>query len=140
MTSSSQPRTKAEQLFAKAVSLRQNGATFRTAADKARLPLSTFKYCYDRKNLPKVPRTYILQAEERIVVDFINRYSDRGLPLKKDDVLDAFKSLVHTFSKERRSKLPFINGRPGKKILRLFLKQHADAIRFKRPSKEEEAR
>ena len=50
------------------------------------------------------------------------------------------QDLVKSFPLERQKKIPFIDGKPGRCFLRLFAKRNQHLIRFRRASKQEQAR
>lgn len=57
-------------------------------------------------------------------------------PLRREDVTHATLHIVLAMPAERRSKLPFVNNRPGAKFFCNFLDSNMEDIRFGNPSKE----
>lgn len=82
-------------------------------------------------------RRAFTESEESIVVEMLCRYSDRGVPLGRKQVAEAFAILVVNFSAERRYTLPFRDRRPGKTFLQSFTLRHRATLRFAKPLMQE---
>lgn len=117
------------------------GVTRRQAARIAKLPLSTFQYRLDRRHSPPTKRrTLLTEEEEKNIVSVLKRFSNRGHPLTRDDLADTVELLVRAMPLERRSKLPFVNCRPGKKFVRLFTARHIAQIKLGKARPQEAVR
>lgn len=121
-----------------------NGSSIRKAAVSCRLAKTTFHRLYKNglENAPKTRpgHTAFTCEEEESVVSLLSSFSARGYPLSEEDLLDAFEVLVTSFDPERRNRLQFRNGRPGRRFARNFRKRHANKLRFGRASKGEAKR
>ena len=71
----------------------------------------------------------LTKEEERTVVQMVLKYADRGIPLTREHVRDAIQMLVHSLPEKRKSMIPFRDGRPGVKYMRLFEKRHIRALK-----------
>lgn len=95
----------------------------------------------DQKNMsqasPSGRTPALAAAEEQVIVDLIQRYSDRGLPLTRTHVRDAFALYIARLPAARRSQMPFRDGRPGVKFLRNFTLRHKASLRFAKPLRQE---
>ena len=126
----------------------KNEMTQAQAAKSIALPRSTFHYKYHNrariieklKGRATSTRTQLSPQEEDVVVEFIQSYADQSHPIRRYDVADAVEIIVEKMPAERRSKILFRQGRPGRKFLDLFSKRHQGSITFSRPSYQEEQR
>jgi len=142
MTPKQTRESREARSFRKAVAAVAAGATQRQAAHIARLPLSTFHDRLHRHHNPRPPvnRSHLKHEEENEIVATINKFSERAVPMNRDDVADAVQVVVQKMDASRAASMPFIGGRPGKKFLSAFLKRHSKAIRLGRPSSQEDIR
>eukprot|EP00171_Calliarthron_tuberculosum_P002526 IDg2526t1 len=76
-------------------------------------------------------------AEEEVVVDLLCRYANRGLPLARAHLEEAFAILISRLPDKRQRSLPFKNGRPGPRFHRNFIRRNRDRLRFARPLRQE---
>ena len=140
MTKKKSDLAKQSERFAKAQEALSAGAKMRDAAKIARLPLSTFHYRLKKQSRLPMTRTYLSPTEENVIVELITRFSDRGYSMSREDISLAVQDMVQAFPQSRKSKLPFVNGKPGRKFLRFFALRHSSEIKFGRASKQEQAR
>ena len=151
-----------ERRLRKALQDISNGVTVRSAADAARMPKSTLHRAALRdlasgtttgarvgkratppaleKQRPVGRRPDLLPEEEKVVVDLLLFYADRGLPLTRKDVADAVSVLVERMPKDRQAALRFKDGVPGKKFLSGFIARHRSSIKFAKASPQEAVR
>ena len=106
----------------------------------ARLPVSSFYYRLKKQSLYPNLRTYLSFTEEQIIFQLITRFSDRSYSMSRDDVALAVQDMVRAFPIARQKKLAFVNGKPGKRFVRIFARRHSSLIEFGRASKQEQAR
>jgi len=85
-------------------------------------------------------RTALNDEEENSILHLIAEYSALGHPLRDSDIQDAVELMVERMLPERREKLPFANGRPGRKFIRGFRARHGDALKYSFPRREESVR
>eukprot|EP00171_Calliarthron_tuberculosum_P023847 IDg23847t1 len=117
------------------------------AAEKTfRIARSTIHHYSSAKNPPvrpdNLPRPLgrppaFAPAEEKVVVDLLCRYSNRGVPLARAHLEEAFAILISRLPIKRQRSLPFKNGRPGPRFLRNFLRRNKGRLRFARPLQQE---
>ena len=112
--------SKQERCFKKALATVDNGVDRRRASLIAHMPLSTFQYRLMHKYTKPISRTYLTVDEENVIVDLVNKYSAHGFALSNEDIGDAVEIIVASFPADRRARLPFLNNRPGYKILPKF--------------------
>eukprot|EP00171_Calliarthron_tuberculosum_P004807 IDg4807t1 len=72
-------------------------------------------------------------AEEKVVVDLLCRFADRGIPLSRAHLKEAFALFIKRLPILRQVKLPFRGGQPGPKFLRGFTRRNKERLRFVRP-------
>lgn len=133
-------------LLAVSSAVEKNEMTQAQAANGNDLPRSTFHYKYHNRaqNIEKLQgratfrRTPLSPQEEDFVVEFCQSYADQGRPIHRSDAAHAVQIIVEKMPTERRSKIMFRNGRPGRKFLDLFSERHQGSITFSRPSYQEE--
>lgn len=65
------------------------------------------------------------------------RYADQGTPLSKLHLQEALVILVSRMTEDRRLRLPFRGGRPGRKFFSAFALRHKDRLRFAKPTRQE---
>ena len=128
---------RARSRFNLAVDAVNEGATMRSAARIAHLPLSTFFRRLKRVDDPVVNgyvhhRRALTAEEEDTVIELIKKYASHGYPIGHETIKDAVEIVVSQMDEDRRKKLPFSNNRPGHKFLRLFKKRHQKSIAFAR--------
>lgn len=89
--------------------------------------------------LPRAPgRPPALSASEgKVFVDLLLRYADQGTPLSKLHLEEAFAILIARMTEDRRLRLPFRDGRPGRKFLSAFALRHYSRLRFAKPTRQE---
>lgn len=64
--------------------------------------------------------------EERVVVESLKEFASNGTPLSRHDVMDLIAMMCASFPTSRRARLPFKDGRPGKRFLSGFIRRHPD--------------
>lgn len=87
--------------------------SYRDAQRKFLIPKSTI---WDRAHAKKketTSRNALTSAEEKVIVDLILLYADRGVPLHRRHMQGAAEIVISKMTPERQSQLPFTNGRPG---------------------------
>lgn len=147
MTKCSRLQRRARDKLERAFQASASGASIREAAKIANLPRSSYHRRMqktDSENLGftecRGRRPFLTTEEENNIVTAVERFADEGHCVRKCDVADAVELMVSTFPEYRRKKIPFVDNRPGRKFLTLFLKRHANRIRLGKASKEEEIR
>ena len=127
-----------------AVNATKNEQSFHQASAISRIPLSTLHRAAKRQNQrPRPPQgrlTCLSSDEELLLVSFLSRYSDRGIPLNRVHLAEAVAVLTSHMDSRRRSKLPFKNRRPGRKFLQAFQRRHKGKLIFTRPTRQEAVR
>jgi hypothetical protein len=127
--------SRQEKRLAEAVADINNGSkTVRAAAVAAHVPATTLfrraKAASSAKaadasgyvTSPAGRRPDITAEEESRVLNLIREQSVLGHPMRRSDVADAVTIIVQTIPRERRAKLRFKNGVPGKKFMASFVK------------------
>ncbi|KAJ8929778.1 hypothetical protein NQ314_017502 [Rhamnusium bicolor] len=108
-----------------AVEACKNGMPYSTASKHFGVPRMTLKYKVlgetpmERKMGPK---TVLTVKEENKLVEWIREIIKRGFPPKKDDLILTVQRIITNSGRTT----PFVDNKPGKKWLQLFLKRHPD--------------
>ena len=127
----------------KAVVALYNGMSVRKAASVYSLPKSTV---HDAFYAPVTPRLSehqkraLTNGEEKQILCLLRRYSDKGVPLTRQHVIEAVQRLVAGFPPYRRITLPFKDGTPGPRYIRSFLRRHNDELLFVKPLRQQHER
>lgn len=115
---------KPEQMAA-ALGALERGINVSAAAKEFNVPRVTLLYKW-KGNSPREcsmgPSTTLTALEENILVQWIIAISKLHYPITKDQLLDSVEYII----KETNRKNSFINGRPGEKWYKLFLKRHPE--------------
>ena len=80
------------------------------------------------------------KEEEEILVSFLRKFANRGVPLIRRHLQDALKILVNSMDPARRYMLLFRNGVPGRAFLRAFRRRHEAELSFSKPLSQEAVR
>eukprot|EP00171_Calliarthron_tuberculosum_P002656 IDg2656t1 len=144
------PETLVQRYFLRleaAVSAVRHGMSFRKAEKTFGLPRSTVHRMVQQQlsaaSPPMLPRAPVGRppafspAEEQVVVDLLYRYADRGAPLNRVHLQEAFAILIGRMDEERRLRLPFRDRRPGRKFTAAFALRHKDLLRLAKPTRQE---
>lgn len=91
-------------------------------------------------SLPAGRRETFTCEEKAVVVDLLRRYADNCLLLKRLHIVEAFQTIIETFSAVRKAALPFLDGLPGVRFVRNFVKRNKDRLCFSRPMWQEAIR
>lgn len=127
--------------LAAAVTAVQTGMTVRAAEKKFRIARSTIHRLTFKQTAAVAaaehrdrghPRAFVAE-EEKVIVDLLCRYAERGIPLSRDHLKEAFALFIARLPMVRQVKLPFHDGRPGPKFLRGFTRRNKDRLRYVRP-------
>lgn len=108
-----------------AVEACKNGMPFSTASKQFGVPRMTLKYkVWGKTPIERKmgPKTVLTKKEEDKLVEWIKEITKKGFPPKKDDLVLTVQKIVANSGRET----PFIDGKPGKKWIQLFLKRHSD--------------
>jgi len=125
----------------RAVSEYDRGTSIRAAAEIAGLPPTTFVRQVAGVGVStRKKRTALTDEEENSILHLIAEYSALGHPLRDSHIQDAVELIAERMLPERREKLPFANGRPGRKFIRGFRARHGDALKYSFPRREESVR
>lgn len=102
----------------------RNGMPIREASRTFGVPRGTLQ---DRLHLrvPEGPRkmgpdSILNKAEEAALVDWCQKLTKCGFPLKADNLLNTVQAIVKADGRPN----PFVNGRPGKKWLKSFFRRN----------------
>ena len=130
-----------------ALSAVRAGSTYRYAAAKHLIPMTTLYYraIQDGPHLTRTKigpgrRPELTEFEEQLVVQMICRYAEQGLPLRRQHVQEAVSQLISRMPSSRKMLLSFVNAHPGPNFLRLFIKRHGDKLKLGRPLRQEAVR
>ena len=127
----------------KAVVALYNGISVRKAASVYSSPNSTV---HDAFYAPVTPRLSehkkraLTNGEEKQIVCLLRRYSDKGVPLTRQHVIETVQRLVAGFPPYRRITLPFKDCTPGSRYIRSFLRRHNDELLFVKPLRQQHER
>eukprot|EP00171_Calliarthron_tuberculosum_P001518 IDg1518t1 len=80
------------------------------------------------------------QEEEKVIVDLLQYYANKGLPLSRLHAQEAIQLFVSRLPPSRRAALPFRDGRPGGKFMRNFALRNRDRLRFAKPVRQDAKR
>ena len=103
--------TRSERLKSQAFLAVKNGiATFRIAALNCRMALSTFHRHYlihstqtaDTPTVSHGCKPVLSLDEENMIVQTLQKYSNRGFPLSREELCDCVQILCRSMTKERR--------------------------------------
>lgn len=129
-----------------AVDAVRDGMTLRDAESNFRVARSTVHFYATAKDTPPPgaeahrphgrPPTFSAH-EEKVVVDLLCHYSDRGVPLARAHAQEAFAIVISRLPPARKNALRFKNARPGPRFLRNFLQRNRSRLRFARPVRQE---
>jgi len=116
-----------------------SGSSYRKSGAKYRIPKSTI---WDRKHRTAQPTTRsrkfaLSEDEEKIILQLILRFADRGIPMTRQHVREAASIVIQTFSSERKSRLPFTGDIPERKWVSGFYMRHKDFIKCGQPNYQE---
>lgn len=98
------------------------------AAEKHNVPRSTLHDKVAGKSsveAKKGPATYLTTTEEEKIVNWILECSQHGFPVTKERLIEC----VQKFIKNSGRETPFVDSRPGKKWLKLFMARHPSLSR-----------
>lgn len=134
-----------QQRFAKAVKeVTENQSTYRDASSRYLIPRSTLNGAVLNLSKPTLKksgrRPSLLETEEKMLVQLLCRYSDRGVSLSRAHLYEATAIIVTKMSSERRKNLQFKNGMPGKKWLQCITERHSRSLSFMKPTCQEALR
>ena len=125
-----------EKLISRAITAVKNWMSHRSAEHKFRVAKSTICGRVHRvTHLYYGGKTAFKPEEEEIILELILRHSDGGTHLTRAHVIEGAEIVIENLSDERRKKLPFRNGKPGLRWVRLFYHWNKDALKFIRPNK-----
>lgn len=68
------------------------------------------------------------QAEEKALVEWCINLAKCGFPRKMDDILNTVQKIILSKSEDDRKKIPFVNGRPGKKWYSAFFRRNPQLV------------
>ena len=75
-------------------------------------------------------RTALNPEEERQIIELVQRFSDKRVPLYRTHLSEAAATFIQTLPLERQKTLPFKNGKPGVRWVRNFYLRHSDELRY----------
>ena len=119
-----------------------SSVSVRMAANRYGLPPSTVQASITRQRRFKKPAApgrsrALISTEEKVIVDDLLKYADRGLALNSSQVAQAMGTFIESLPEERRISLPFKQGVPGRRYVSIFMKRHRDQIVFVKPCTQE---
>jgi len=85
-------------------------------------------------------RRQFSEAEEDVIISTLVAFADKGVPLNRRHLQEAFKTFIGQLAPSRRAAMPFRNGVPGWRFLTDFEKRHRDRIFFGRGTRQEAKR
>ena len=115
----------------------------RKAASVYSLPKSTVHVAFYAPVTPRLSehqKRALTNGEEKQILCLLRRYSDKGVPLTRQHVIEAVQRLVARFSPYRRITLPFKDGTPRARYIRSFLRRHNDELLFVKPLRQQHER
>lgn len=130
------------QCRSRAIDSVNNEKSYRAASAISHIPLATLQRAVTSRNQPPMRppgRSKCLSTnEESLLVSFLSRYSDRGIPLNRVHLAEAVAVSTARMDLRWREKLPFKTGRSGRKFLQSFQRRQKgkyclNALLDKRP-------
>ena len=129
-----------DESISKATEIVRSGATYRHAARLFNLPHTTiYRHMNTTKSTAGRKRS-LTDDEERIMIDLLKTFANRGVPLTQKHHEEAVAVLVGRMPALRKQQLQFKNGRPGKTFLRQFRHRHRKELAFRKPTRQEAKR
>ena len=124
----------------RAVAAIKRGMTYREAAAKHCVKRSTLHARVTSPPRKRNMKIALTNKEEDLLVSFLIKLANRGVPLTQEHLQEAVKILVNGMDPKRRFMLPFRHGVPGRAFLGGFRQRHKDKLSFAKPVRQEAIR
>ena len=126
--------------FERAIAEVKSGNTYRSVSKKYNLSYSTLFRRANGAVQKNGRRLALLPREEGLIVSFLLKFAQRGMPLTQLHLREAIKIIVEGMPPARRQALPFKSDGPSQYYIRIFRKRHASSLSFCKPLRQEAKR